>query len=154
MRNAAKAVLFQTANSCVAENGYTGLVIEARQDEAIQGVKFEGTVGIDPMLTAGSSASYTLNGELPEGLSFSPSSGRITGAPTAAGEYAVDVNCVIDGYVHKAGSYVLNVASAFKMNEFSDSPDEAAVGKDFIARIESDIFNTAAGKYSKVTYTL
>ena len=154
VRNAAKAVLFQTANSCVAENGYTGLVIEAGKGEATQGVKFEGGVGIENLLTAGSSASYSLKGELPEGLSFSTSTGMISGSPKTAGEYAVGVDYVIDGYIQKTGSYVLNVAGAFKTNEYSDALDEAAVGKDFIARVESDIFNTADGKYSTVTYVL
>ena len=154
VRKAAKDVLFQTANSCVAENGYTGLVIEERRSEATQGVKFEGTVSIDDLLTAGSSASYSLEGELPEGLSFSESTGMITGTPKTAGEYTVGVNFVIDGCIRKASTYALNVAGAFRMNEYSDDLEKAAVGKDFIARVESDIFNTADGKYATVTYTL
>ena len=138
VRQAAKTILFQTANSSVAQNGYTGLVIPDASAEATQGIGFDGFVSIDALLTEGSSVAYSVMGELPEGLSINLSTGAISGTPATMGEYPLFITYTIDGYVQKTGIYTLRVVSAFKMNEEGDALDAAKVGADFIAEIQSD----------------
>ena len=154
VRQAAKSILFQTANSSVAQNGYTGLVIPENSAVATQGIGFDGFISIDALLNKGSSVAYSVMGELPEGVTMNYATGAISGTPAAMGEYKLFITYTIDGYVQKTGSYTLNVVSAFRMNEEGDALDAAKVGKDFIAEILSDVFNTKDGKYTAVTYSV
>lgn len=154
VRQAAKAILFQTANSSVAQNGYSGLVIPAAFAEATQGVGFDGFISIDALLSGGSSVAFSVMGALPEGLTVNTATGAISGTPAEMGEFTLFITYVIDGYIEKTGIYTLNVGSAFKMNEEGDALDAAKVGADFIAEIQSDIFNTRDGKYTAVTYSV
>jgi len=154
VRSAAKAILYKTANSSVAQNGYSGLVIADSFVPATQGVKFEGSVSIDALLTAGSSVNYSLMGQLPAGLEFNAVTGEISGTPAEMGEYVLQVNYVIDGYISKSATYIFNVESAFYMNEYGDDLDSAKVGQEFVAQVCSDIFTIVDGKYGSVVYTL
>ena len=154
VRQAAKSILFQTANSSVAQNGYTGLVIPENSAEATQGIGFDGFISIDALLNKGSSVAYSVMGELPEGVTMNYATGAISGTPAAMGEYKLFITYTINGYIQKTGSYTLNVVSAFRMNEEGDALDAAKVGKDFIAEILSDVFTTKDGKYTAVTYSV
>ena len=154
VRQSVKAILFQCANSTVAENGYTLTDVSGSSLSATQGVTFEGSVGIDALLTEGSSTKISVDGELPDGVSIDMNTGAVSGKPLTAGDYAFTVNYLIDGYVEKSAEYSMSVAPAFVLEADGDDLSKAELNKDLYTQITSDIFTTEGGKYDTVTYAL
>ena len=153
VRQAAKSVLYMQATSSGNLNGYTGLVIEGGMlMPGTQAVDYSASVSIADKLTPGSTATYSVDGfgGLPMGLTLDANTGEISGTPIESGEFMLTVNVLIDGFIEKTGSYMLNIEPAFTMDENGDALDSAKVGSDFMARITSKEFTTE--KYETVEY--
>lgn len=161
LRNTAARILYADANSNDVLNGHvtTSLTEIAESELSVtQGSEVNLSLGLTEETLNGSTAVYTLVGNLPEGLTFSASDGSISGTPKEAGTFTFTVNCVIDNWVNSdynsglSKTYTLTVNSAFALATGSDALDSAEVGEEFYARITSDTITAPDG--GTIKYTL
>ncbi len=152
VRQAAKAILYQLADTSAQFNGYSeanptgGALVSGMQK-----VSYEASVSVESLLSAGSTATYEITeGSLPAGLELDKNTGAITGTPEAAGTYNFTVEFMIDGWVDKTASYSIVIEEAITINEDSDSLNELKVGEDFYALLESEEFTTE--NYTEISW--
>lgn len=153
VRMCAKSVLYQIASTVGQRNGYSELTVAGGALAAgMQGVKYEASVSINSLLGSDSTATISVNGKLPAGLEADSLMGAISGTPTETGDFAIDVNYIIDGYITKTARYTIKIDSALKLDEDGDSLDALKVGEEFFTQIVSTEFTS--DKYDKVTYAV
>ena len=153
VRMAAKGILFQISDMAAQFNGYSELAVTGGPlEDATQGVDYEASVGISMLLDPDSTVRMTVDGMLPMGLEIDANTGAISGTPKQAGSAMINVKYVIDGYIEKSATYMLNVLPAFSMDKDGDALDALQVGKEFMNRIVSEEFTTE--KYNSVKYAL
>lgn len=112
---------------------------------------------------------YTVEGELPAGVTFNASEGTLSGTPTEAGEYKVKISVTIDGWVNTTlvnddkkstnenltKEYTIKVNSGFYLEDANDKEIEALdvkAGNSFAAYIKSD--TVTAGTNETLKYTV
>ena len=144
VREAAKAILYQLADTSAQFNGYSELAVTGTAlVSGTQQVSYEASVAIDSLLTDGSTATYEItSGSLPAGLSLDKNTGSITGTPEEAGDFSFTVEFMIDGWVDKTATYSISISEAIKVNADSDALDGLKVGEEFYALLQSDEFTT------------
>ena len=153
VRQSAQAIMYQTANSTNSMNGFGELEIAPKAFKAEQFISVDNmSVAIDAAILGDSTAVYTVNGILPEGLTLDSDSGEISGKPQVYGDFTFAVNAVIDTYVTKTILCSISIESAFYMDEEWDALDDAKVGRSFESRIESKVFSL--DKYETVVYSV
>lgn len=153
VRMCAKSVLYQIAGTVGQRNGYSELNVAGGQlANGMQGVKYEASVAITTLLDKDSTATISVNGRLPAGLELDSLTGAISGTPTEAGNFDLNVNYVIDGYISKSAKYTLKIDPALKLDAEGDAINAMEVGKEFMTAIVSDEFTS--DKYSKLTYAV
>lgn len=144
VRESAKAILYQLADTSAQFNGYSETTINGgKLADGTQKVSYEASVAVDSLLTDGSTATYEITeGSLPKGLELDSNTGAITGTPEVAGTYNFTVQFMIDGWVDKTASYSITIAEAITVDENSDDLNSLKVGEDFYALLTSDEFTT------------
>ena len=144
LRVAVMKALFVEVNSNIGNNGinfakYTG----GDLPDAMQGADYTASVAYE-----GKDATYTLeSGALPAGISIS--GGKISGKPTAAGDYEFVIRLTSGNYITTTATYKLHVEEAFATDEPTDA---LQVGEEFSAYIEPD--ESIVDKYDKWTYAV
>ncbi|MGN0813796.1 MAG: glycoside hydrolase family 3 C-terminal domain-containing protein [Candidatus Coproplasma sp.] len=151
VRQMAHGVLYQVANTAGQYNGYSNLTVEGTKLEATEGVSAELSVKIDSLVDSDSFVTYSATG-LPEGLSIDANTGAISGTPKAPGNYIINVNYVIDGWVEKSATYTLEVTSAITLTAESDDLAAAKAGEDFFAELTSSVYTSA--DYDSLVYSI
>lgn len=151
VRQSAKAILFQVANSAGQFNGYSEFSVQGSEFKTTEGTSFSGSVNIDSKLQEGSTAVYTST-NLPEGISLNSSTGALSGTVAKTGTYRFTVKYAIDGWVEKSANYTLVVSPKFSYDAESDDLTAAQAGEELFAQITSDVYTT--GNYNTVTYSL
>lgn len=98
---------------------------------------------------------YSVEGDLPAGMSFDSSTGTLSGTPTKAGTYDITVSAVIDGWVSSdlvnddkdsingnlTKDYTITVESSFYLEDADGNKVESfdvAAGDTFAAYVKSD----------------
>ena len=151
VRQSAKAILFQVANSAGQFNGYSDLAVVGSSFTATQGVSFSGSVSIANKLTSGSSVIYTAE-SLPQGLTLDEATGSLSGTITKSGTYNFAVNYAIDGWIKKSANYSITVAPAFSLVSEDTDLLNVNVGDDIYAEIKSDVYTL--NNYTEINYTV
>lgn len=156
VREAAKTILYQTANSTNNQNGFINLTLADGEFTAEQFITADGiSVAIDAETLGDSTAVYSIvDGTLPQGMELDAATGAVTGKAEEYGTFTFTVEAVIDTYVRKNATYTMTVNPAFYIDEDWDALDDAQVGVAFESRIESDIFTTEDGRYDEVVYSV
>ena len=157
VRDCATRVMYQTANSTNAMNGFANLVYASNSFAANQHVSLtNASVAIGADVLQDSSAVYEITaGTLPAGVTLNAGTGQLSGTPTATGTYNFTVTATIDTFVTKTADFTMTVTSAFEIADGSDPLDSAKVGRDFYVAITSSVFATAenGGTYDSVIFS-
>ena len=114
MRMLAARILYAEANSITNLNGHSATKLPAFTAEErtfVNGSAAElaftlsgeakscYTVDADGNKTPLYTAEYSIDGDIPEGMTFDPATGTLSGVPTKDGEYKITVSVLIDGWV-------------------------------------------------------
>lgn len=154
VRMCAKSVLYNIASTVGQRNGYSELVIGGGSiGNAMQSVKFEGSVSIAAAIDSDSTVAMSLaSGKLPAGLQLNELTGAISGTPTEVGKFDFAVKYIIDGFIAKTVSYSVNVEAALGLDKDGDAVDQMKVGEEFMTRIVSTEFTQ--DKYDSLKYSV
>ena len=142
IRQAAKNVLFTSANSNTVRNGYDlslGGTVNLTQYSA-------GNVAVAEFDTA--DVVFSTTSTLPEGVSLN-SAGVLSGTPREAGSFSVRVTAVLDGWVTISGTVNLVVASPFSYTGAAT----ATVGTPYSGVVSQNAW-TVAGDVTEVTLSV
>ena len=145
VRTLAQQELFVQCNMNPMNNGYDLSTFAGQQLAATQGVEFSADLGakIDSDKVV-----YELQDELPEGMSFSDS-GTLSGTPTVAGEYWINISMRADNWITKVADFNVKIDSAFTID--CDVTD-LHVGEEVDGYIESEII--VADDYDEINYSV
>ena len=153
VREMAHSVLYQVANSSGNFNGYSSLEVETEALSATESIAVTDlSISIESLIDSDSFVVYSIDGDLPEGLSYDSLTGEISGTPTETGTFTFTVTYTIDGWVTKTAEYTLTVGAAIYVTAESDSFETAEVGVEFYAELTSDVYTSA--EYSSLEYSL
>ena len=155
VRNSAKTQLYALTKSSMMDN-FVDL-------SAFEGNTYEGEVGralnvsaaipadID---TGAASLVYRLaEGELPRGVQLNPLTGALTGTPTAAGAYTVQIAAVADHYITSTKAFTLKIANGILAltAEEGVNPAAAKVGEAYCAAVAATSYTTVYSQVHRVT---
>lgn len=155
VRMSAKGILYQIADLAPQFNGYSELAIEGKElATGTKGVSYNQSVAIPAdMLTDGSSATYELKGNLPDGVSLNESTGAVSGTPGETGTYRFTVNYLIDGYVSLSADYTMTINPAFMLDTENDFA-ALEIGEEVAALITSSVYKASNYDADSMTYTV
>ena len=130
IRMAATYICWVGANSNAIQNGVTTVGATGNTTTPAnifsfannQTIRFGSSVNVDVAadskhIPADCSVKYEIVGDLPAGLSFNASTGKITGNPTALGTFNITVRAIIDNYILRTASLKLTVNPTAEVNE-------------------------------------
>lgn len=153
VRQAAKSVLYNTANSVGQRNGYSELNIAGGAlTAATATVDYSADISIANSLDSDSSFVVSEISGLPAGLECDKTTGKISGSTTAIGDHRISVSYIIDGYITKTAQYTLKVNAALALDADGDDITAMTVGGEFMTSITSTEFTE--DKYSSLKYSI
>ena len=132
VRMAVKRAMYVNANSSAMRNGLNLSAFGASDTVSMTiGVASNASVAVDVDALGTGDVKYTLTGDLPEGLSFDPYSGRFTGTPMENGSFDVAVTMGADGgWVSQTHDFTITVMNdIIEVTGFTGTVDTAAAGK-------------------------
>ncbi len=145
MRMMALKGLYKAANSKLVSNGVNTSAAIDQEIEMTQATAANASIALSEKDLNGGSASYSIVGELPEGLTLDAATGAITGTPTEICNREYTVNVVIDGWVKLSGKIALEVRSPW-IKDLS----KANVGEAFEGSVTMGITTSGTITYSVV----
>ncbi|MBQ8160253.1 MAG: glycoside hydrolase family 3 C-terminal domain-containing protein [Clostridia bacterium] len=111
VRNSAKSQIYALTKSSLMDNfvdisDFAGTTVETAVGQT---VNTSIAIPADVNTGAATLVYELVTGNLPEGVSLNPLTGALTGTPTAAGTYPVQIAAVADHYVRNTQVFVINV---------------------------------------------
>ncbi len=145
-RESATWVLYMHANSAMNHNGYdTSVWSDVEMGQAVQGSAYAGSIAIPETINA-ANVVYTVETDLPTGLTLNENTGEISGTPAVFGDYTFTVSAKMDSWlaasancsVSIAPAFVLDVLVADEVYDAMDNTIEAYVGDEIVIDALSD----------------
>lgn len=146
MRKACKNILYTVANSHAMD------VPMGAKVTTPTGEVTEGTVGKEYSVTFASevntkyvysSVNYEMTGDIPDGLTFDPASGKLSGTPKKAGRYQVTVTASAEGYESSSETYTIVINESKSIDdlekEIADLKSNATTDESKIKELEDEI---------------
>ena len=136
LRLAVKRVMFVNANSSVMRNNLNLNAFGAQSEiRATLDVATRASVAADAAALGTNDATYTLTGELPQGVSFNGYTGQFSGTPVEDGSFDLTVTLSAEGgWIKSTKEFTLTVK-----NDLFEVPElKATAGELFSAKVDSE----------------